>query len=478
MAKFTERINESSSKGTYSAFIKPTHKRRVAALGTSGLVFGLSLTGNSIALATVEIDCTEENTVTSVADATTNTSAIQSKLASDGEEETVCLSGNFVINDSIDFVGSKYVKGVGESSISNPDGSVFMADPTEATNIITIETLTIKDTVGYGVFAGEVVVTDSSFQNNSQGAILGYFVTVSNSTFIENENISGDDGGAITGLFVTVSNSTFVDNSSEEYGGAIYADATATVSNSTFTGNSSLYGGAIYSGTVDIVNSTFLDNLATGVGSEGGAVYAADGSVYFSTFVNNLASTPPDEPGDTPGNAIYKPGTSQFSLGANIFAGSSPYPQLGFGVPGTDEFTDTGGNVFTTSAETETDILQDPSSVFGASLTALFGTASPTVAYHAPNSSGTQTIALAAGSPAIDVVPFDVTDNLGIAFDQRGASRAHPADSGSFERQVTDGGLANTGSGNLSWISAASAGLIALGGLAVAHKSRLRRRLS
>lgn len=478
MPKFTERINESSSEGTYSAFIKPTFKKRVAALGTSGLVFGLSLTGHSIALASGEIVCTEENTVTSVEDATTNTSAIRSKLASDGIEETVCLSGNFVINDSIDFVGSKYVKGVGDSSISNPTGSVFMTDPGIITNVIAIETLTIKDTVGYGVFARGIVVTDSSFQNNSQSAILGYSVTVSNSTFIENENVSGDDGGAITGLFVTVSNSTFVDNSSEGYGGAIYADATATVSNTTFTGNSALYGGAIHSPSVEIVNSTFLDNLATGVGSEGGAVYATDGSVYFSTFVNNLASTPPEEPGDTPGNAIYKLGSSQFSLGANIFAGSSPYPQLGFGAPGTDKFTDAGGNVFTTSAETETDILQDPSSVFGTSLTALFGTASPSLAYHAPNSSGTQTIALAAGSPAIDVVPIDLNENLELIFDQRGAARAHPADAGSFERQVTDGGLANTGSGNVSWISAASAGLIALGGLAVAYKSRLRRRLS
>jgi predicted outer membrane repeat protein len=487
LAKFTERINESSSKGTYSAFIKPTHKRRVAALGTSGLVFGLSLTGNSIALATGDIDCPEQNIVTSVADPTTDTLAIQSKLTSAGDEETVCLSGNFVINDDIDFVGSKNVKGVGDSSISNPTGSVFMTDPGISTNIIAIENLTIKDTVGYGVFAHEIVVTDSSFQNNSQSAIAGYSVNVSNSTFIENENISGDEGGAIAGLFVTVSNSTFVDNSSQGDGGAIYSDATATVSNSTFTGNSSLYGGAIYSGTVDIVNSTFLDNLATGVGSEGGAIFAEEGLVFFSTFLNNEASAP--DGGDVPGNAIYKYGAGEFEVGGNIFAGSSSSldPQLGYGVsevPG-EPFTDLGGNLFTTARDTETDLEpKAPSSVFGASLASIFGSATPALQTFAPNSGGTQALGLVAGSTALNIVP-NGAPFTSVTLDQRGATRTHPADAGAFEFVIANAvapaaaapsALAKTGAENPLWLSISSAAFIGLGALVFAYTSRLKRR--
>jgi predicted outer membrane repeat protein len=230
--------------------------------------------------------------------------------------------------------------------------------------------------------------------------------------------------------------------------------------------------------------SSFIGNSAEGPGSEGGAIYATEGSVYFSTFVNNLAADPIED-ADTPGNAIYKTGESQFSLGANIFAGISNFPQLGYGVPGTLEFTDNGGNVFSTSSATETDIIQDPSSEFGASLTALFGTSTPSLATHAPNTFETQTIALVAGSPAIDVVPFDVTDNVGVFFDQRGAARTHPADAGAFEFTITNAAapaaaapsaLAKTGAENPLWLSISSAAFIGLGALAFAYTSRLKRR--
>jgi hypothetical protein len=208
--------------------------------------------------------------------------------------------------------------------------------------------------------------------------------------------------------------------------------------------------------------------------------------VYFSTFVNNLAAVPIENE-DTPGNAIYKTGMSQFSLGANIFAGSSNFPQLGYGAPGTLEFTDNGGNVFSTSSATETDIIQDPSSEFGASLTALFGTGTPSLATHAPDTFGTQTIGLVAGSPAIDRVPFDVTDNFGVILDQRGATRTHPADAGAFEgvipaapgavaSAVAPAVLAKTGAENPLWLSISSAAFIGLGASVFAYTSRLKRR--
>jgi predicted outer membrane repeat protein len=453
MKNINRPIKTRTSKAKSSAFVKPSIKRGIAVLGTSGLVFGFGVVANSPAMATGEIECNPGNTIYAVSDPGANHDSIQSNLSADGVEQTVCLSGDFLIDEHIIFEGTKRIKGIGDSSLEPTiESGVFSSDPFYPTNIIYLENLTIKN-AHQAVVSSDTYAKNIKFEGNTYGAILGYNAYVLDSTFIDNDNgISyGGDGGAIYSVFV------------------------AEVSTSTFVGNTAQYGGAIYAETVSVSNSTFLSNEARGGGSEGGAIYATDGSVYFSTFVNNLAAAPVAEQ-DTPGNAIYKTGMSQFSLGANIFAGTSTYPQLGYGVPGTDEFTDNGGNVFSTSAATETDIIQDASSVFGASLTSLFGTATPSVATYAPDTFGTQTIALVAGSPAIDIVPFDVTDNVGPYFDQRGVARSHPADAGAFELVATAGRLADTGNENVSWIGASSAGLIALGGLAMAYKSRFRRR--
>jgi predicted outer membrane repeat protein len=416
------------------------------------------------------------------------------KVCLDGEFDLGDGPEGIVFDENVHFFGvENSTFGVWNTSI---EGGFFNSESDDSYSI-TIENLSITDSTTTPITALNVEVIDSNFSNNQGslgGAIVAYgTVNVTDSTFIDNS--SALSGGAIyseapdsDGPTVVVSNSKFSGNSAE-FGGAIWAVGlqvesstfenntslgyidedeevdnetsggrggaimgfTVEVSNSTFKNNNAFgyfeeeeeidndtlggLGGAIWGVAVEVSNSTFLENSVLGEGSEGGAMYATEGSVYFSTFVNNLASTPPAEPGDTPGNAIYKSGGSLFSLSANIFAGSSLYPQLGFGVS-QDEFVDYGGNVFSTSAATETDIIQDPSSVFEASLTALFGTETPALATHAPNTNGTQTIALVAGSPAIDVVPFEVTETVDPQFDQRGAARTHPADAGAFEGVV------------------------------------------
>jgi hypothetical protein len=179
-----------------------------------------------------------------------------------------------------------------------------------------------------------------------------------------------------------------------------------------------------------------VGNIADGPGSEGGAIFAEEGLVVFSTFLNNEASAP--DGGDVPGNAIYKYGAEQFEVGGNIFAGSSLDPQLGYGVsevPG-EPFTDLGGNLFTTARDTETDLEpKAPSSVFGASLASIFGSTTPALQTFAPDSSGTQTLGLVAGSPALNIVP-DVLPFTSVTLDQRGATRTYPADAGAFEGVV------------------------------------------
>jgi hypothetical protein len=530
----TYSIKISNPANKASAFARPSLNRGLAALGTSGLVFGLGVTSSTPAFANGEIVCTVGNTVTAVNDAEDNKDAILDVLT---EGDTVCLSGDFAISSAVLFSESINVRGIDGSSITSLSGGIFSALDDMAGNI-TIENLTLTSAPGTAVVAYGVTVRDSTFSYNDGGAIssVGAFVfnseflsndgggisaafvevsgsnfsdnltsnvdgaaiyadvdaTITNSTFNGNvgldggavnagglivsnsvftENV-GTRGGAIWANSVEVTNSTFEANVAdiESLGGAIYA-ATVEVANSTFVANEALYGGAVYADGVLISNSTFVSNAAVGEGSEGGAIYSSGGEVLFSTFLNNLASEPPVDPQeDTPGNAIYKVGGFEFVLGGNIFAGISEYPQLGYGVS-VDRFVDIGGNIFTTSADTETDILQN-ASVFGASLTSIFGTASPSLAYNLPNSNGTQTIALVPGSPALDIVPFEVFGGSPFNSDQRGALRANPADAGAFEL----GSLATTGSTAPWWAVWSSAAMLAIGGLALAMGRSTNRR--
>jgi predicted outer membrane repeat protein len=408
--------------------------------------------------------------------------------------DTVCLSGDIVMSETLYFTKHIKVKGLGEASIETLDsGGVFLSDDTEPGDPrfdITIETLKVRNAGSNGnpdpaVFGRDVEIIDSTFEGNSYGAIIGVDVLVESSTFINNssDEVSFFEGGAIRAEgTVSVGNSTFVDNVAGD-GGAIWAYAVG-IGNSTFVNNSADGdGGAILAYAVLIENSTFVNNSAE---AEGGAIYAATGDVYFSTFVNNVAPTPDDEPADIPGNSIYKLLAEPFALGGNIFAGNNnSFPQLGTGQAVSDTpFTDAGGNIFSTSAEP--DISGTYAPVFGATLTSLFGTNSPTLATYAPNTNGTQTIALAPGSPALNAVPDLAPFNL-ITLDQRGATRTFPADAGAFEGFViptstptstTPAVLAKTGNENLFWSTLASGTLIVFGTLVAVVVSRIRRRTS
>ena len=313
---------------------------------------------------------------------------------------------------------------------------------------------------GGAVFSiGPLVIENSEFSNNSAvvsgGAVVAVdVVNVTESLFLE--NIADYTGGAIAANGdVTIGNSTLSNNESGLSGGAVHGTGLVSATGSLFSENKAdLHGGAIYAdpddgtGVVEIANSTFYRNEATGADSEGGAIFAYSGYTYFSTFVNNSASPP--GLGDTPGNAIYKTYFGEFRVGANIFTHSDPttsdQPQLGFG-RSDSPFTDDGGNVFSTSESTESDIVKipgdadtskDPTSIFGVTINSIFGTNSPVLATYQPNTSNTQTIGLAAGSPAIGIVP-NTTPFNSYTLDQRGATRIHPSDAGAFQGVAPEG---------------------------------------
>jgi predicted outer membrane repeat protein len=529
MAKKNSEVIATSPTSN-SAFFKQTYKRGLAIVGTSGIVFGLGVTSSTPGLANGVDECDGRTVTAASKTATEQFDAINSLLDTPG---VICLSGDFSLTNSIFFGRDVHFKGIGDSSIKNSEDPLFISardNDAVALYDITIEYLEIKESVN-PVQALDVFVENSTFSDNTSGAIFAYgHVYAVNSLFVDNENQS--DGGAINADTAEVYSSTFEGNHSENYGGAIHVDDESVedtpslfVSNSTFTQNSAeayggavngelvlianstfevnsaFYGGAVASTGILAANSTFVDNSAEGLGAEGGAIFAAEGLITFSTFINNEAPALVEGEEDIPGDAIYRygiPESQAFLLLANIFASSSDRAQLGTGRAPADSFGDMGSNLFSTSAATETDIEQDESSEFEATVLSIFGTESPELETHEPNANGTQTIAVSATGPAIDIVPAELFEqilgdfeevndswplDLDLAYDQRGGVRSNPADAGAFEyiapatpTPTQPAALAKTGSDFPAFFTAAWFALMALGAIAISWASRLRRR--
>ncbi|WP_405265086.1 Ig-like domain repeat protein [Methanobrevibacter sp.] len=136
----------------------------------------------------------------------------------------------------------------------------------------------------------------------------GVIVNIDGCEFRNNTCLNGATIAISHGASVYVDNSRFVDNKCiliQSTGGAIYVlDGYLKVSNSEFVNNTACDGGAIYvgyPGTVDIINSTFTDNIAyngTVVLGGGGAIYTKGMTkIVNSSFIRNYA--------DLYGGAIY-----------------------------------------------------------------------------------------------------------------------------------------------------------------------------
>ena len=273
----------------------------------------------------------------------------------------------------------------GESliTISGPNsvglfGGVFSVSP--GVNF-TIQSLTIADGLAYsggGIenVDGTVTVISSTFSRNysaghAGGAIYNFgTLTVTNSTFSGNGAFSG--GGIVNSGTLTVTNSTVSGNRAAS-GGGIVNSGTLTVTNSTVSGNSADYngGGIVNGGTLTVTNSTFSGNSTYGV--PGGSTGAINGP---ATLRNTIVAN------NTGGNCdgVITDG------GHNLDDGTS----CGFSMA--------NGSL------SNTDPKLDPGL--------------------ANNGGPTQTIALQAGSPAIDAGDPEVCANPPVnGIDQRGYIR-------------------------------------------------------
>jgi len=255
----------------------------------------------------------------------------------------------------------------------------------------------------------------------------GATVNLQNITVANGKNTAFPaEGGAFKNSgSLNITNSTFSSNgtsSSQSRGGAIFsaAGATLSISSSTFSSNnvSSAWceGGAIYiqGGIAAIVNSTFSGNSATCQSNpNGGGIFVNSGtvSITHSTFSNNSASGN----ASAEGGAIYV-AEANITLRNTIIANNSPTGKNCRGV-----ITDGGNNLRWPSSDT---------TCVGAYL-------NPLLAALANNGGSTQTMALQAGSAAIDRIASAGGCGVGVTTDQRGVARPRPTgglcDIGAYE---------------------------------------------
>lgn len=258
-------------------------------------------------------------------------------------------------------------------------------------------TFTHADASAIHVPAGSLTLSDCAFVNNvGKSIIMNGPLQVDDCVFSDNRanNISSVDVGAaiyLSGGTATISNSTFVGNESADGCGAIYNGGNMTIRNSTFSNNRSIggnssQGGALCSpGSLAVEATTFSGNYARGFG---GTLVANQGTITGSTFKGNSS---------TLGGDGIKAGTG-LVVSRSILQSCR------------DSITSGGDNLVSDgSCFSESTALNDRIGL------------DPLLGALADNGGSTQTLALQAGSPAIDQVTINAATCTGT--DQRGLAR-------------------------------------------------------
>jgi predicted outer membrane repeat protein len=248
----------------------------------------------------------------------------------------------------------------------------------------------------------DFVLCGSVFQSNHakvHGSALfsynleGTGATFDRTTFADNDMAGSPGGGTGTvyhqGVPLLLVRSTFSTNSTGEHAGGLFlgGGTDATVENCTFVGNSTPgNAGALWAGdgNVSVTNCTFAENSAD------------YGPVFFKGDAGAILLT----------NVILAQNRTE-----NEFSALACH----------DTFDDGGGNI--QWPETKRDGSSDLPCTNGVRF------ADPALVPLADNGGPTQTLAISAGSPAIDVA--QVCPEL----DQRGMPRVGKCDSGAFEFQ-------------------------------------------
>ena len=264
-----------------------------------------------------------------------NISSGMSQMGTIYSEGTASRTNNIEIGDNVLFEGNKAGGGaglylMGANDVTIGDGAKFINNSTQAllndTSIggaggaITVTTYTNPSS---GVSSGhtELEIGDNATFENNKAAFGGAIAVADSSASVllgknaqfVNNSATGPNGfgGAIynTGDLGIQEGAIFSGNKSDLYGGAIYNwnGTIGKIVDATFENNSSKHGGAIISSSaLDIQDSSFINNTATGVG---GAILAysdvkisaVDKDVIFS---GNSASSGSDIYMNTAGSRL------------------------------------------------------------------------------------------------------------------------------------------------------------------------------
>jgi CSLREA domain-containing protein len=277
-----------------------------------------------------------------------------------------------------------------------------------------------SDTSGGGIsnFGGTVNVTNSTLSGNSAGNTSGGGIVTSNGTVNVTNSIlranSAAGGAAIfnVGGTLNLTNSTLISNTTPVGGiaGGIYNNnGTTTLTNSTLTGNAAGTGGGIYNnnGPMTLRNSTLSSNTTFSGGSGGGIYnYNSNGilTLTSSTLVSNTASSEGGGILNQGGRLAVIYSTLSRNAADGQGGGLSNLPLYGGTVALTGTILSTnvpGGNCRGPITEGVGFNLDSADSCHFSVTTDLTGTL-PHLGLLRNNGGPTLTMALQAGSPAID----------------------------------------------------------------------------
>jgi predicted outer membrane repeat protein len=432
---------------------------------------------------------------------------------------TIDFSNGVDLTDGpIDIARDVAIIGVGAVTFEGGNDTSFLTTLNASALTVTVQNITFQNgytsevTLGSAIdfsAAGTLTVLNSTFTGNGGfGAALAGknhapslfapqpAIVVDNSLFSSNGSAtdSGNGGAIFAYGDLTVTNSTFLNNSSSTRGGAIVAEAALTVQANLFANNFASDGGGainVVGGgpTADISNNTFVNNQATNLG--GAVIVERDANFAYNTFVDNVAGTS--------GNALFKNSIDSVILLANIFASSTDAAaaQIGEETPGgASPYADFGANISTSAADAA-NALNNSNAIPGH-----VGAPYLTLALSplADNGGLTQTVALNAGSIAIDAATPEIrvaaTAITQPTTDARGVSRGDDtvaSDAGAYEYvapitpvdpvivppELAKSGFssgAGIGSGLDANASIALAGAALLGGAALVSGATLRNR--
>jgi CSLREA domain-containing protein len=291
---------------------------------------------------------------------------------------------------------------------------------------------------GGGICTVSVSLTNSAVNGNTcQGAGGGISAegTASLVGSTVNGNTAGGKGGGISASTANLTNSTVAGDTSHGEGGGIAVTAVASLTRSTVSGNTAdSNGGGISANTTNLTNSTISGNTA-GAGNdrsgEGGGVFTLNGTLLNSTIVENRTVGVVTANGagvDSRGGFNENVHVKNTIIAENFDPFGDELDVFGF-------FTSDGNNLVGE--------IDGGSNGFSAAID-LLGTfdnpLDPRLGPLAANGGPTKTMALLAGSPAIDhgdPTAFSATDQRGPGFPRKKDGNGDGiavADIGAFER--------------------------------------------